>query len=320
MLGAGVIGAVKDITVAQGLGALGAGLAVGLAAVSAIGQGIAAAAGVGAVGEDKKAFGKSILFSVLPETQALYGFIISILILIGMGLFGAVKGSIGLVVGWAAIGAGLAAGIAGLSAIGQGIAAAAGVGAGLERPKSFGKSILFSVLPETQALYGFIVAILILIGFGVLGVPREGLPLGLGMFAIAAGLSVGLAAVSAIGQGIAAAAGISATASNDKMFGKSILFSVLPETQALYGFLVAILLLVGGGVIGAVKAGLTSAVGTIAIGAGLAVGLAAISAVGQGMSAASGIGAVSEKKSMFGKSIIFSIIPETQALMGFLIA
>ncbi len=320
LLGAGVIGGTGNITVAQGLGALGAGLAVGLAAVSAIGQGIAAAGGIGAAAEDKKMFGKGILFSVLPETQALYGFIISILILIGIGLFGASKGNIGMVTGWAAIGAGLAAGIAGISAIGQGIAAAGGIGAVLDKTKVFGKSILFAVLPETQALYGFIIAILILIGFGVLGVPKTDLGIGVGMFAVAAGISVGLAAVSAIGQGIAAAAGVNATASNDKMFGKSILFSVLPETQALYGFLIAVLLLVGGGIIGAVKVGITSAVGVIAIGAALAVGLAAVSAIGQGIAAAAGVSAVSDKQDMFGKSIIFSIIPETQALMGFLIA
>jgi V/A-type H+-transporting ATPase subunit K len=163
--------------------------------------------GVGAVGEDKKMFGKSILFSVLPETQALYGFIISILILIGMGLFGAAQGEVTMVMGWAAVGAGLAAGIAALSAIGQGIAAAGGIAAVFERSKVFGKSILFAVLPETQALYGFIISILILIGFGILGVPKVGLSLGVGMFAVAAGLSVGIAALSAIGQGIAASAG-----------------------------------------------------------------------------------------------------------------
>jgi V/A-type H+/Na+-transporting ATPase subunit K len=320
LLGAGIIGATKNISLAQGLGALGAGLAVGIAAISAIGQGIACSSAIGTVSEDRKLFGKSILFSVLPETQALYGFIISILILIGIGLFGGAEKSIPMVAGWAAIGAGLAAGIAGISALGQGIAASTGIGAVMEKSKSFGKSILFAVLPETQALYGFIIAILILIGFGILGVPSTELPLALGLFAIAAGLSVGIAAISAIGQGIAASAGISAVTEDDKMFGKSILFSVLPETQALYGFLVAVLILVGGGIIGAVKLGVTTPIGLVAIGASLAVGLAALSAIGQGVSAASGIAAVTQKKEMFGKSIIFSIIPETQALMGFLIA
>ena len=320
MLGAGVIGPAKEITLSQGLGALGAGLAVGLAAVSAIGQGLAASAGLGATARDKKMFGKSILFSVLPETQALYGFLVAILILVGFGLFGTAPVDIPIAAGWAAVGAGLAIGLAGISAIGQGIAAAGSIGAVLEKSKAFGKSVIFAVLPETQALYGFIIAILILIGFGILGTATTALSFGAALFTIAAGLSVGLAAVSAIGQGIAASSGVNAVASNDKSFGKSILFSVLPETQALYGFLIAILLLVGAGIIGAAKAGITTPIGVIAIGAGLAAGIAGISAIGQGIAASAGINAVSQKPKSFGKAILFSVLPETQALYGFLIA
>ncbi|MDA1196343.1 MAG: hypothetical protein O2779_00055 [Nanoarchaeota archaeon] len=320
LLGAGLIGAAKEITIAQGLGSVGAGLAVGIASVSAIGQGLAASAGIGATSRDKKMFGKSILFSVLPETQALYGFLIAILILVGFGMFGSAPVDISIGAGWAAIGAGLAIGIAGISAIGQGTAAASAIGAVLEKSKSFGKAIIFAVLPETQALYGFIIAILILIGFGILGAGTTTVSFGVALFAIGAGLSVGLGAVSAIGQGIAASAGIEAVAKSDKSFGKAILFSVLPETQALYGFLIAILLLVGAGVLGAAKAGITTAMGVVAIGAGLAAGVAGISAIGQGIAAASGISVVTAKPKLFGKAILFSVLPETQALYGFLIA
>lgn len=69
----------------------------------------------------------------------------------------------------AAIGAGLAVGIAGLgSAIGQGIAAAASAGATAEKPEFFGKGLVYTVLPETQAIYGLLVAILILVGAGLI--------------------------------------------------------------------------------------------------------------------------------------------------------
>ncbi|MDI6639761.1 MAG: ATPase [Methanocellales archaeon] len=71
--------------------------------------------------------------------------------------------------GLAIMGAGLAIGIAGLSAIGQGIAAAGAAGATAERPEMFGKGLVFSVLPETQAIYGLLIAILILAGIGLLG-------------------------------------------------------------------------------------------------------------------------------------------------------
>lgn len=66
-----------------GLGYLGAGIAVG---VAAIGGGIAvgggAPAAIGALTEDPKSFGKSLIFVALGEGIALYGLIIAILILL----------------------------------------------------------------------------------------------------------------------------------------------------------------------------------------------------------------------------------------------
>lgn len=65
-----------------GLIAIGAGLAIGVAALgSGIGQGIAAAASAGATAEDKSLFGKMMVFAALPETQAIYGFVIAILLM-----------------------------------------------------------------------------------------------------------------------------------------------------------------------------------------------------------------------------------------------
>ena len=72
----------KSATINSGLGLIAAGLCTGLAG---IGGGLALASGVpaaiGAVSEDPKAFGKSLIFVALGETIALYGVIISILIL-----------------------------------------------------------------------------------------------------------------------------------------------------------------------------------------------------------------------------------------------
>ena len=65
-----------------GMGLIAAGLCTGLAG---IGGGIALASGVpaaiGAVSEDPKAFGKSLIFVALGETIALYGVVISVMIL-----------------------------------------------------------------------------------------------------------------------------------------------------------------------------------------------------------------------------------------------
>ena len=131
----------------------------------------------------------------------------------------------------AAIGAGVAIGFAGLgSGLGQGMAAAG--------------------LPETQAIYGFLVAILLLVFSGLLG-GGQGLPTEAGIVAIGVGASIGFAGLgSGMGQGMAAASSVGAIVEDNDMFARGIIFSALPETQAIYGFLIAILLMVFGGILG----------------------------------------------------------------------
>jgi len=69
-----------------GLIAIGAGLAIGIAAFgSGIGQGIAAAAGAGAVAEKEETLAKELIFAALPETQAIYGFVIAAILLFVYG-------------------------------------------------------------------------------------------------------------------------------------------------------------------------------------------------------------------------------------------
>ena len=71
---------------AQGLGYLGAALVTGL---SGIGSGIAvassASAALGAISEDGSLFGKSMIFVAMAEGIALYGLIISFMILSRLG-------------------------------------------------------------------------------------------------------------------------------------------------------------------------------------------------------------------------------------------
>ena len=62
------------------------------------------------------------------------------------------------------IGAGLAVGIAGLGAsIGMGMAGSAAIGAITEKPEVFGRAFLFIVLIEAVAIYGLLVAILLVL-------------------------------------------------------------------------------------------------------------------------------------------------------------
>ena len=128
---------------------------------------------------------------------------------------------IGLGAALAAIGAGVAIGFAGLgSGLGQGMAAAGSVGAVL---------LVFS---------------------GLLGGNATKLTLEAGIIAIGVGASIGFAGLgSGMGQGIAAASSVGAIVEDNDMFARGIIFSALPETQAIYGFLIAILLMVFGGIL-----------------------------------------------------------------------
>ncbi|MDD4810290.1 MAG: V-type ATP synthase subunit K [Methanobacterium formicicum] len=157
-----------EVALGTALAAIGAGMAVGFAGLgSGLGQGIAAAGSVGAVAEDEDMFARGIIFTALPETQAIYGFLIAILLMVFTIMANkALSPSLGLV----AIGAGAAIGFAGLgSGMGQGITASSAVGAVVENEDMFARGIIFTALSETQAIYGFLIAILLMVFGGILG-------------------------------------------------------------------------------------------------------------------------------------------------------
>lgn len=86
----GFVSAVGDATataaattgIGDGLKYIGAALSTGLASIGAgIGVGGGAPAAIGACSEDPKAFGKAMIFVVLGEGIAIYGLVISFLIL-----------------------------------------------------------------------------------------------------------------------------------------------------------------------------------------------------------------------------------------------
>lgn len=69
-----------------GFGLIGAGIATGLSCIGGgIAVGGAAPAAIGATSEDPKNFGKSMIFVALGEGCALYGLLISIMILSKLG-------------------------------------------------------------------------------------------------------------------------------------------------------------------------------------------------------------------------------------------
>jgi len=158
----------------QALIAIGAALAIGIAGIgAATGIGIAGASGIGAVAEKPDRFGKSLVLQAMPMTQGIYGLLIAILLLMFGGLLGGGGGDIEFLskpyIGITAIAIGLAVGLTGISAIGQGITASASIGGAARNPEVFSKGMIFTVMSETLAIFGLLVGILIMVGVGFLG-------------------------------------------------------------------------------------------------------------------------------------------------------
>ena len=159
---------------------------------------------------------------------------------------------IGLGTALAVIGAGLALGVAGLStAIGVRAAGVSGAAAVAENKENFKNSLVLQAMPQTQTIYGFITALFIIMGAGLLmGGGRE-LTMFEGLVMFGAGLVVALTGISAIFQGAIAAAGIASCAKNNEAFVPSLVFTGQAETPAIFGFIAAlIILVVGMGVLG----------------------------------------------------------------------
>ena len=150
------------------------------------------------------------------------------------------------------IGCALAMGIAGVgSAFGLMLAGTAAVAVTGEKPELFGRCLVFQVLPMTQAVYGLLTAILLMMGAGLLGGAASAdlsNPM-IGLSAIGIGLVVGLTGISAANQGMVASASISATARNPDVAARGIIYTVMPETIAIFGLLVGILLMTGLGLL-----------------------------------------------------------------------
>ena len=64
-----------------------------------------------------------------------------------------------------------------------------------------------------------------------------------GMIAIAAGIAIGASALAtAWAQKTIGAAAVGAAAENEKMFGRGLIYMVIPETIVLFGLIIAFLL------------------------------------------------------------------------------
>ncbi|MDD5778289.1 MAG: V-type ATP synthase subunit K [Candidatus Thermoplasmatota archaeon] len=150
------------------------------------------------------------------------------------------------------VGCMIAVAVAGIaSAFGLAFAGSSAVAVTAEKPELFGRLLVLQVLPMTQSVYGLLIAVLLMMGAGLLGgsaaVDLSNSAFGLGGIAI--GLVVGLTGISAIGQGMVASSSISAVGRNPEVAARGIIFTVMPETIAIFGLLVAILLMAGLGLL-----------------------------------------------------------------------
>ncbi|MFB0532755.1 MAG: permease [Desulfatiglandales bacterium] len=151
----------------------------------------------------------------------------------------------------AIMGAAVSMGLAAIaSGIGVGLAGVAGAGVISEDPRKFGPVLVLQALPQTQGIYGFLGAVLILIGVGVLGGEIKEIPIGMGYAALGGGIVVGLSSFTAIAQGAISASGMGAVAKRPETFGQAVVLAVMAETFAIFGLLIAILIFVGSKIMG----------------------------------------------------------------------
>lgn len=153
---------------------------------------------------------------------------------------------------WAIAGAVIAIGTAGISTVvGCWAAGLSAAGSVVEKKDNFKNALILQALPQTQTVYAFITCLLILMGAGLLGAGGAKLDVPHGMAMFGAGLIVAITSISAIYQGLVAAAGIVSTTKNPDTFGPCLVFGGQCETTAIFGFILALIfLIVGLGVLG----------------------------------------------------------------------
>ena len=145
---------------------------------------------------------------------------------------------------FAVIGAALSA-ILGGAGSSFGISSAGVKGAAVlsEKPNLFGKILVMTALPGSQGVYGLLIAVLAISKAGLFG-GEAALSMAAGYKILFAGLIMGLSGLfSGWAQGKIVASGISAVARDESISGKVIVLSVIVETYAIFGLLVALLII-----------------------------------------------------------------------------
>ena len=137
----------------------------------------------------------------------------------------------------AILGLAICAGLSGVgSAIGLFKTGSAAAGVLTEDAKKFSKVMILVLLPATQGIYGFVMA---LVGQGAVTADMS-VAQGWSVFASVMPLAItGL--ISAIYQGKTSVSCIYAVAKDEKLSGKLVMFPAMVETYAIFGLVISLL-------------------------------------------------------------------------------
>lgn len=152
------------------------------------------------------------------------------------------------------IGVIIAIGAAVLTVITNGIGSALGVQRGgqaaagvmTENPDLFGKLLILQALPGTQGIYGFLLAVLMMVRLGLLGGSAVDLELEQGIAFLGATLPLTIVGpISAIFQAKVSVSAIHLTGKQPDASTKGMTLTALVETYAILALLVSILFVFG---------------------------------------------------------------------------
>lgn len=142
---------------------------------------------------------------------------------------------------FALIGAALAVGLCCTgSAFGMFFVQRASCGIVAEKPEKYSKTLILQLIPSSSALYGFIVAFLVLAK--VVLTDTAAYTLNQGLMVMAGCLAVAVAGMTAaVAQGKVCASAVMMVGKRDDALGRAITMSVFTELFALFGLIISIL-------------------------------------------------------------------------------
>ncbi len=140
---------------------------------------------------------------------------------------------------------------AGIAVIGAGYGSSIGVGTSgetasavsSENPEVASKLLVLQLLPATQGIYGFLIAVIVLIKTNIMGGAMASVTVMQGLAFIAGCLPIGvIGLLSAIYQGKVASAAMIMTGEHPEMSGRGITMTVMVETYAVLALLTSFLI------------------------------------------------------------------------------